>query len=172
MGRKMVVSFPGGRGSEIPLLYFASKHFEDAGYEKRFINGAEYGELTFDTLYQKAEELIRSISIDEYDDIVFVAKSIGTVVACKIKKKYKIPAKLILFTPLKDTLPYINNGNDILLAVAGENDRYLDPEILRKLCEKEKIKCHMEPDVGHRMEVKGDLSKNLEIIFHVINAIG
>ena len=38
MSKKIVVSFPGGRGSEIPLLYLGAKHFEDIGYEKVFIN--------------------------------------------------------------------------------------------------------------------------------------
>lgn len=40
---------------------------------------------------------------------------------------------------------------------AGENDRYLNMTILRELCETESIKCYIEPNVGHRMEVKGDL---------------
>ena len=34
MNKKIVLSFPGSRGSEIPLLYFAAKHYEDLGYEK------------------------------------------------------------------------------------------------------------------------------------------
>lgn len=33
MGKKIVISFPSGRGSEIPLLYFSAKHYEDLGYE-------------------------------------------------------------------------------------------------------------------------------------------
>lgn len=44
MGKKIVISFPGGRGSEIPLLYFTAKHYEDLGYEKRFINHPALGE--------------------------------------------------------------------------------------------------------------------------------
>ncbi len=38
MAKKFVVTFLGGRGTEIPLLYLGSKHFEDLGYEKVFIN--------------------------------------------------------------------------------------------------------------------------------------
>lgn len=37
MSKKLVVSFPGGRGYEVPLLYFAAKYFEDRDYEKLFI---------------------------------------------------------------------------------------------------------------------------------------
>lgn len=169
MGRKIVISFPGGRGYEIPLLYFSSKHFEDLGYEKLFISPPDSGEIKFETLYERAEKIIQSIAFEEYENIIFIAKSIGTVVACKIKEMYKIPASLILYTPLNDTLPYINHKNNILLISAGENDRHLDSKTLRGLCEEEGIRCYIEPNVGHRMEVKGDLKRDLEIISNVIN---
>lgn len=169
MGKKIVISFPGGRGYEIPLLYFSSKHFEDLGYEKLFISPPDSDEIKFETLYERAEKIIQSIAFEEYENIIFIAKSIGTVVACKIREMYKISASLILYTPLNDTLPYINNKNDILLISAGENDRHLDSKTLRELCEKEGIRCYIEPNVGHRMEVKGDLKRDLEIIFNVIN---
>ena len=168
VGKKIVISFPGGRGYEIPLLYFSSKYYEDFGYEKLFINCPDSSEIKYEILYERAEKIIQSIAFEDYENIVFIAKSIGTVVACKIKEMYKIPASLILYTPLNDTLPYINNKNDVLLVSAGENDRYLDSKTLRELCEKESIKCYIEPNVGHRMEVKGDLRRNLEIIFNVI----
>ena len=29
MGKKIVISFPGGRGYEIPVLYFGAKYYED-----------------------------------------------------------------------------------------------------------------------------------------------
>ncbi|MCM1540937.1 MAG: hypothetical protein NC121_06700 [Blautia sp.] len=171
MGKKIVLSFPGVRGCEIPLLYFSAKHFEDAGYEKVFISPPDSGDTTFEALYENAEKKIRSIPFGEYEDIVFVAKSMGTVVACAIKEKYELPASLVLFTPLKDTIPYINNKNNILLIAAGEKDRYLDPELLKEVCEKENIKYHIEPDVGHRMEITGDLKRNLEILFNVIHEL-
>lgn len=171
MAKKIVISFPGGRGYEIPLLYFCSKHFEDLGYEKLFISPPDSGRFMYEKLYERAERIIQTIASEEYEDIVFIAKSIGTVVACKIKETYKIPASLILFTPLNDTLPYINNKNDILLISAGENDKYLDSAILRDLCEAEGIYYYFEPNVGHRMEVQGDLEKNLEIIFNVISKL-
>lgn len=152
-------------------MYFGSKHFENLGYEKLFISYPEPGEIKFDMLYERAEKIIQSINIEEYDSIVFIAKSMGTVVACKIKEMYNIPASLILFTPLHDTLPYINNKNDVLLVFAGENDRHLNSKSLRELCEEEGIKYYIEPNVGHRMEVKDDLRRDLEIVFNVINEL-
>lgn len=171
MGKKIVISFPGSRGYEIPLLYFASKHYEDLGYEKLFINYPVSGESNVETLLESTEKILQSIDFNEYESIVFAAKSIGTVVACKIKEKYEIPAALILFTPLNETLPYIHNKNDILLIAAGDNDRHLDSKILSEKCKKERINYYIEPNVGHRMEVKGDLPRNLKVIANVLTQI-
>lgn len=168
MGKKIVISFPGGRGYEIPVLYFGAKYYEDKGYEKVFVRHPKNEECEFDVLLDNADKIISQIDFDAYDDIVFVAKSIGTVVVCQMKEKYHIPATLILFTPLNETLPYIHSENDIKLVAVGDKDRYIDVEVLQKVCENERVLCHIEEGVGHRMEVLGDLDKNLEIISNVI----
>ena len=168
MGKNIVISFPGGRGYEIPVLYFGAKYYEDQGYEKVFIRHPRNEECEFGVLLDNAAKIISQIDFSEYDDIVFVAKSIGTVVACQIKEKYHIPATLILFTPLNETLPYIHSKNDIKLVAVGDKDRYIDVKMLQKLCDNEGVLCHIEQGVGHRMEVLGDLDKNLNIISNVI----
>lgn len=171
MIKKLAVSFPGGRGYEVPLLYFGSKYFENKGYEKLFINHPASEKEGFEEIYGNARRMISGIDFKEYDDIVFLGKSIGTEVACKLKEEYKIPASLVLFTPLKETLPYLSASNDILLVAAGDRDRYLESNVLQEICISESIPCYIEPNVGHRMEVKGDLSRDLEIISNVLKRL-
>lgn len=172
MTKKLVVSFPGGRGYEIPLLYFGAKHFEDLGYDKIFINHPKSADCSFDELFENAERIVKDINFDEFEDVVFIAKSIGTLVACNLKEKYKINnARLILLTPLPDTLKYISNENKVFLVALGTKDKYLDFQVLETLCKKENVSCYIEPNVGHRMEVMSDLSKNLEIVFNVIKEL-
>lgn len=171
MGKKIVVSFPGGRGYEIPLLYFGAKYYEDQGYEKLFISHPGYGDYDFLALFENADRIISKVDFSEYDDVVFVGKSIGTVVACQIKEKYQIPATLILFTPIYETLPFIHQNNKIKLVAIGDKDRYIDVKLLHEQCEKEKICCHIECGVGHRMEVMNDLGRNLEVIANVIDKL-
>ena len=91
--------------------------------------------------------------------------------ACKIKDKYHIPATLILFTPLNETLPYIHRKNDIKLIAIGDKDRYIDVKVLKKVCDNEGVLCHIEEGVGHRLEVLSDLGKNLDIIGNVIKRL-
>jgi len=175
MSRKIVVSFPGGRGNEIPLLYFGAKHYEDLGYEKVFVNNPIIQDVSYETLLntlvEHAKTVIEALNLSEYDDIVFIAKSIGTVVACKIKEIYNLNAQLILFTPIEDTLRYIKNSNNILLVSLGTKDRILEWNIVKSLCETENINCYIEENVGHRMEVMNDLQRNLQIIYNVISRI-
>ena len=169
MSKKIVVSFPGGRGYEVPLLYFGAKHYEDLGYEKVFVSHPKTEPDSHEAIIENADAIIRTLNLGEYEEIVFIAKSFGAVVACMLKEKYMIPAKLILFTPIEDTLPYIKGDNDILLIAAGSKDRYLETDILKAHCESENIKCYIETNVGHRMEIMNDLHRNLEIIYHVIS---
>lgn len=122
-------------------------------------------------MYENAEKVIQQINFSEYEHIIFVAKSMGTVVACTLKEKYNIPATLILFTPLKETLPYIKKDNDIMLVAAGDKDDWLESKILVEVCEKEGLPYYIEAGVGHRMEVMGDLERNLEVIKNVIGRI-
>ncbi len=170
MGKSIVFAFPGGRGTEIPLLYFGAKHYEDKGYEKVFIAHPSDGG-DFEALYENAKEVLKSYDFEEYEDVVFVAKSIGTVVACKVKEELQVDAALVLFTPLKDALPYIKSDNRIVLVATGERDRHLESERLREHCENEKVPYYIEPNIGHRMEVKNDMARNLQVIGNVIGRL-
>lgn len=175
MGKKIVVSFPGGRGAEIPLLYFGAKYYEDLGYEKVFVHNPLVLDLDSDDmleiLLQNAETVVEKLNLNEYDEVVFIGKSIGTAVMCKIKEKFQLTAKLILLTPIEETLQYIKSDNDVLLVVVGTKDWGMDAERLRKLCEDENVPCHVEANVGHRMEVRNDLKRNLEIVYNVIHSL-
>ena len=171
MGKKIVISFPGARGCEIPLLYFGAKHFEDQGYEKRFVAYPGNREITLENVLNNALEVLRDLDWNEYEDVVFVAKSLGTVVSGMIREMLGIPARLVLFTPLEETLPYIRRDNDVLLVAMGDRDHFLSADRLAQHCENEGIVYHIEAGVGHRMEVTNDLRRNLEIVCRVVSRL-
>ena len=166
--KNLVVTFPGIRGCEIPLLYFGAKYYEDKGYEKIFVGHPPLDELDFEGLYEDARKQLQTVDFTRYDKVVFVAKSMGTVVAGRIKEAFQIPATMIMLTPIEETIPYIRGDNDIALIAAGSKDRYLATAKLEEICIKEQIPYYIEPDVGHRMEVKGDLEKDLRVITNVM----
>ncbi len=172
MGKKLVVSFPGGRtGTDVPILYFCAKSFENRGYEKLFIPHAPSADEGFATNLAHAKEILANIDFSKYEDIVFVAKSRGTQIACMLKQELHIPAALVLLTPIPETLPYITKDNHIIFVSAGTKDRYLDSTTLQDLCEQEHISYYIEQNVGHRMEVAGNIDRDVEIIGNVTRAL-
>ena len=74
MSKGIVVSFPGGRGNEIPLLYFGAKHFEDKGYDKLFISHPISNDFSLDNVLQNALNTLENINWADCENIVFVAK--------------------------------------------------------------------------------------------------
>lgn len=171
MKEGIVLTFPGSRGTEIPLLYFCAKFYEDRGYDKIFVSQPPGSEKDFDRAYNHAKELLEGICFQEYREIVFVGKSRGSVLACKLKESLKLPASLILLTPVEAALPYITRDNDILLVACAGRDRYLSCDLVKAACLRENIPCHVEEGVGHRMEVRADLERNLEIIRRVMEGV-
>ena len=167
--KDIVVVFPGARGTEIPLLYYGSKHFEDMGYEKLFIGHSMISQPSFEPVFENAYNILKNVNWKDYENVVFIGKSLGTVVECKIKELLQVPAQLILFTPLEETLPFIHKDNDVLLVAMGDDDPWLSSATLIEHCKTNEVTWHVENGVGHRMEVKNNLQKNLEIVFRVLN---
>lgn len=171
MKKGIVISFTGVRGTEIPLLYYAARFYEDLGFEKILINCFMANESDYEIVYDASRRAVEGLNLGEYENIIFVGKSIGTVIACRIKDELNISAELILFTPIEETLPYIKSSNDIILVAAGNQDRWLDSEKLVSRCIAENVKYYIEDGVGHSMEVMNDLKKNLSVVSNIIGLL-
>lgn len=174
--KKIGVIFPGGNYSaDCQLLYYAGLKFEFLGYEKVAIG---YGDLiNRDKSFNECIEDIKSsiltqlqtFDFSKYDDIVFVSKSLGTVVAGWIDENLCIEARHIYLTPIKETLPYINKAKNIIAVVAGTKDKQLDADILKEHCIKENIYLKQIDGVGHRLEVWADIDKNIELLKEIVD---
>ncbi|WAG63429.1 hypothetical protein LL037_13090 [Clostridium estertheticum] len=172
----MVVLFPGGNYStDCPLLYYAGLKFEYRGYEKVAIS---YGDLLkqhtsldecIDDVKSAVLMQLQAYDLSKYDDIVFVSKSFGTVIAGWIEEKLCIEVRHIYLTPIKETLPYIQNEKNIIIVVAGTKDKQLDADILKQHCIKENICLKQIDGVGHRLEVLNDMDKNIEVLIEVLS---
>ncbi|WP_160675309.1 hypothetical protein [Clostridium sp. C8-1-8] len=173
---KIVVLFPGTKYStDCPLLYYAGFKFEVRGYKKIAIS-YEYL-LKQDNSFEECVEDIKNFSLTQlqqldlsnYDDIVFVSKSLGTVVAGWIEEKLCIKVRHIYLTPVKETLPYIRQEKNIITVVAGTKDKHLSIYILKGHCLKENIYLKQIDGAGHRLEVWGDMDRNIQILKEVVD---
>ncbi|MDD3224114.1 MAG: hypothetical protein PHX70_05305 [Clostridium sp.] len=173
--KKLVVIFPGvNYSNDCPLLYYAGSKFEAQGYEKVAIS---YGNLvsldkSLNECIENAKKFVidkfRNIDLSQYGDIVFVSKSMGTVVAGWLEEKLNIKVRHIFLTPLKETLQYINRGKNIIIVVAGTSDKHLDAEVIEQHCKKEDIQLKQIEGAGHRLEIQGNVEKSIEILKEIV----
>lgn len=173
--KKLVVIFPGTNyNKDCPLLYYAEFKFEAKGYEKVEVG---YGNLvnldkSLDEFIENAKKFVldkfKNIDLSQYEDIVFVSKSMGTVVAGWLEEKLNIKVRHIFLTPLKETLQYINREKNIIIVAAGTSDKHLDANVLKQHCKKEDIPLKQIEGAGHRLEIQGDVEKSIEILKEIV----
>ena len=112
--RKLAVCFPGiGYHCDKPLLYYSRRLAAEAGYEELRLNytfsggnirgNQEKMREAFFSLYGQAKEQLEGVHWEAYDKILFVSKSIGTIISAAYAAEQHIPCCQILYTPLEDT---------------------------------------------------------------------
>ena len=62
---------------------------------------------------EQAEKILQDICWEEYEDILFVSKSIGTVISSAFARSINSQRRIILFTPLQQTFLFAD-GNGIV----------------------------------------------------------
>jgi len=112
---------------------------------------------------------VKGIDFSAYQDIVFVSKSIGTIIAGGFENELGIGnIRHIYLTPIEKTLEYINSGKNIDIIIAGTSDRHLDSEILRNHCENERMHLKLIEGADHSLEVPGSMSANIDILKKIV----
>lgn len=113
---KIVVCFPGiGYHCDKPLLYYSRnlaheleyKDSRNVSYSYRAGNirgNEEKMKEAYEVLFSQAEAGLADIVWSAYDDVLFISKSIGTVIAASYAEKYALKhVRHILYTPLTQT---------------------------------------------------------------------
>lgn len=167
MREKLAVFFPGRKYSvDCPLLYFTDFICKEKGYETKYLHYAAYREEksrnTIEQDVNRAEEevmaVLDGIDFSKYQEILFVSKSIGTVLAAKAQEKYQLTVRNVYFTPLEPTLPYLRslrrNAPEENLIIAGTKDPFLEASVLKEVCEAENLPLHQFTGLGHSMETE------------------
>ena len=116
--RNLMILFPGiGYHCDKPILYYGKKIAVMNGYTdcislsysydgKNLRDNAAEMEKAFNSLYEQAEKQLNGVEFNQYDEILFVSKSIGTVIAAAYARKHSIKCRMIFYTPLAQTYSY------------------------------------------------------------------
>ena len=114
--RKLAGFFPGiGYTVDKPLLYYSRKIAAEQGYEIKMIPyqgfppkiQGDAGRMreSLRIASSQAEEMLSGTELTSYEEILFVGKSIGTIVAAKIAQDMEITdrTRCVFYTPLEET---------------------------------------------------------------------
>lgn len=178
---KYVVIFPGvGYTKDRPLLYFASRIAVKYGYEPVFLDfsGINWSKeklkdsrFLMDTLQiclGRTEAALAGKDIQPEDEVLFISKSIGTVVATAFADKTGIDARQICFTPLVYIENYVKEQNGLIFY--GSADPYADPGEISTICDKKKLEVYLIEDADHSLET-GDVKKDIDNLAFIMSKV-
>jgi hypothetical protein len=156
----LVVLFPGKKYScDLPLLYYASmvalKSNHDVlkleyGYQSARID-IDFNSTNLDMIVEESLSAIKQVA-HSYEELIFVSKSLGTLVAGKIAQELgNDTIEHVYLTPLDYTIPYIKISKGIV--IYGTNDSVFSSEsadIVNKLSD---IKAYPIQGADHALEL-------------------
>ena len=165
--KQLLVIFPGlGYGVNSPLLYYADFFFETKRYHRIHIDYSNHlQDLSLDLqvrlehLRKYELEQVYAIPWDEYDSVVFLSKSIGTVEAGWLADQLHLPVKHIFLTPIAEALPYCTSTATVIM---GTKDKHYSA--YHQHCSTHNIPALFLPNANHSLEVDDDPLKSIELL--------
>ncbi len=168
--KKLAVFFPGiGYTVDKPLLHYSRRLAADEGYEVRLLPYSGFpqkvkgdrGKMreSYQIALKQSREMLSDLALSEFDEILFVGKSIGTTVAAQIAAESAVPdrIRLVLYTPLEETFSFPFRD---AVAFTGSADPWVPEGRIPALCLERGIPCHVIPDANHSLET-GDLPEDI-----------
>lgn len=175
---KIAVYFPGiGYHCDKPLLYYSRKLARGLGYENdRTISytyqagnirgNAEKMKEAYEALFLQAEAALADIVWAEYSDVLFISKSIGTVIAASYGEKYGLKgAKHVLYTPLAQTYRFAPEHG---VSFVGTADPWNDTEEIVRLSRENHIPLTVYDGCNHSLEC-ADTLQNIDTLRDVMS---
>ncbi|WP_194543845.1 alpha/beta hydrolase [Paenibacillus sp. JZ16] len=168
---KLVVLFPGKNfPCDKPILHFAGTSALQSGFDLMIL---EYGyqaartDLDVNELQRVIEDSHESVQriISKYKQVVFISKSIGTIVAGEVHGKLEIPIQHIFLTPIKDTIYYINKFNG--LVVYGTKDEVFSKEHANQINIDNVREVIEIPNANHALETH-NVEESIEILSKLV----
>ena len=183
MDRKLAVFFPGiGYTIDKPLMYYSRKIAAAAGYEIKLLPYAGFPDKiqgdadriqeSYRIALTQSEEMLAGMDMTAYDEIVFIGKSIGTVVAAELADRYERSRtglgviRLVLYTPLEQTFLFPLKD---AIVFTGSDDPWVGKEKSRigTLCVERKIPYMLIPHGNHSLE-SGNIQEDMEALKKVL----
>ena len=118
----------------------------------------------FDVLYQQAEKLLETIDFSKYENVLFISKSVGTVISSAYAQKHNIRCKQILYTPLEQTYKFEHPD---AIAFLGTSDPWSNTASVEKLSRKQNVPIYMYENADHSLET-GNIIRDIKTLQDVM----
>ena len=128
----------------------------------------------FEALFAQAEEALSTVDWKEYDDILFLSKSVGTIIACAYAAKHGLSCRQVLYTPLEDTFRFVPKRSGAVIAFTGTADPWVESGAIEPLCVQNGVPVTVIEGGNHSLEVRDEQGvpkamRNLEILKQVMD---
>ncbi len=160
---RLVVIFPGSNYPvDAPLLRFARIAALEQGFDALSL---EYGFQTnrsdiqsedISTISEEANRAIDAVS-QSYETLIFISKSLGTVVAGRVQQQRPVGAEIhhhIFLTPLPATVESMRNTPHAMVIV-GTRDPLFDAEQIARVSQLSHVELRTIQGANHALEVDG-----------------
>ena len=173
---KIAILFPGiGYHCDKPLLYYSGKLCTQYQYETvklTYTNLSRSIPEAFEQAYAQTESSLAKINWSEYEEILFLSKSIGTAVATAYAQNHNIICRNIYYTPLAQTFDFAPQSG---IVFHGTKDSWVQTTIMKDNCLTHHLPLHIIEDVNHSLELDLPSSErhhpirsNVQILEHVM----
>ena len=171
MSRRLAVLFPGiGYHCDKPLLYYSARLARAEGYEVLPVPYAGFPEKVrgdadklracLQIAQTQAEAMLSSVRWEEYGDVLFIGKSIGTVAASRYAREQGLAVQSILLTPLEETFAFVRGE---AIAFHGTADPWANTEAIVAACHERSIPLYLTEGANHSLET-GDVLRDTRIL--------
>lgn len=171
MKKGIGVIFPGTSYTcEEQLLAGFAKKYEEFGYDIVKIDFSKIPFKEIETIKAAAEiaksiiiKQLNKIDFKEYDHVVFISKSFGTICAGWLEEYLSILPQQIFLTPVEEMLKYVKNSSNVIVMVIGTEDKHMNYNYLKSFCSEKNIPCTVFNGVGHSLKYVNNQEKTNEI---------
>ncbi len=111
---------------------------------------------------------LSSVQFDDYDDVVFLSKSLGTILAAHAERDYGHHPRHLYLTPLHRTLTLIRPEASIIAMVLGTQDRFLTGRQLSNFCDERGYRYFLVEGVNHSLKDEANADRNGQIIDQIV----
>lgn len=179
---KIAVFFPGiGYTVDKPLLYYSRRGAAELGYEIRLLSYSGFpsqvpgdsDKMTecYRIALAQTRDMLADVDWNDYEDILFVGKSVGTSIAAWVAAKSQVREniRLVLFAPLEETFAL---PTDRAIVFTGTNDPWVGGTDSRipAICAKRGLPCVVIQGGNHSMET-GDLETDIQNLQTILREI-